>query len=112
MKAKEYLLQLATIDAKIKNKTREIALWGDCSTYEVKQLTGEISRLREQKKEIVAVMEKLPLNLYNILHWKYVLGLRYADITQQHGISYTTATTTHSKAIKAVQMILDERENK
>lgn len=112
MKAKEYLLQIPTIDAKIRNKTREIGLWGDCSTYEVKQLSGEINALREQKKSIVAVIERLPPNQYNILHWKYVLGMTYAQILEHTGKSYTWATTHHNEAIKAVQRILDEREVK
>ncbi len=72
----------------------------------------EIDSLFETKKDILSVIEQLEVSEYDLLHKAYVQYIELTDIATMLDKSYSWVTTVHGRALKSVQKILDERENK
>lgn len=71
-----------------------------------------IDRLVDTKKDVISVIEQLETNQYDILHKKYVQYLTFSEIAVIKNKSESNIISNHGIALKNVQKILDERENK
>ena len=139
MKAKTYLLQIQRYDEMINNKLVELQKWRDIATDISVKLSGDkvqtsgngdkignavsnyvtieqeineaVFELAKLRSEIIRTIEVLNVTYYDVLHKIYVQGLQLWEVADIYKKSYSWITTTHSRAIKALQAILDEREN-
>lgn len=134
--AKSYLQQVEMLDAKITNKLIERKQWEDVALDITANIGGErvqssgsqskmadaiikivdmekeidtlVDELIHVKKEVISAIEKLysPTE-YKILHLRYIQYISLTDIADMLGREYTWVTTTHGRALKNVQRILD-----
>jgi hypothetical protein len=135
MRAQEFLKQLSKLNMLIENKLIEKQQWksiamgiGQRTDGERVQSSGSqqkmadaIARYVDIEKEIdaaidkfvdtriyiISVIEKLPAVEYDLLHKVYVQGIELAEVAAESGKSYSWATSTHGRALKTVQDILD-----
>lgn len=136
IEAKSYLLQVERLDARIANKRierqqlRDIALGittnigGErvqlsgsqqkmseaiekCLDME-KEINSVIVELIETKKKVIDTIEKIysPTE-YKILHMRYIQHISLKEIAIKLNREYSWVTTTHGRALKSVQNILD-----
>lgn len=140
MKAKEYLQQIRKLDKLIENKLIERQHWKElaCSITSrqdsenvqssktpdkmavavgkyvdiEREIDGCIDVLYETKKDILNVIEQLETTEYDILHKVYVQYIDLTDVAIKLDRSYTSVTSTHGRALKNVQKILDERSKR
>lgn len=138
MDAKCYLTQVARLDTIIQNKLIEKAQWYDIALGITANMSGErvqssgakskmaeavekcvdmeaeidrlVDRLIDTKKEVVATIEQVenPTE-YDVLHKRYIQKMGLQEIADAYGKEYGWATTTHGRALKSVQAILDRR---
>lgn len=138
MDAKNYLRQVEMLDIKISNKLIERQQWKDialgitanvggekvqassgqqkmataiekCVDME-KEINALIDNLIAVKREVIATIEKLDSPTeYNVLHKRYIQFLSFQDIADDYHREYTWVTTTHGRALKNVQNILDKQ---
>jgi DNA-directed RNA polymerase specialized sigma24 family protein len=138
MDAKSYLREVEKLDVRIQNKLIERQQWRDIAVGITASIGGErvqasssqqkmadavikcvdmeteintlVDNLIETKKDVIATIEKLnsPTE-YDILHKRYIQFMRLQEIADRYGREYTTITTTHGRALKNVQNILDKR---
>jgi hypothetical protein len=138
--AQIYLEQIERLDARIKNKLIEKQQWKDIALgitasmeEERVQSSGEKSKMAnaiercvdmeaeidslvdiliDTKKEVIQTIEGLysPIE-YNVLHMRYIQFKDLQEIADHYGKEYGWATTTHGRALKNVQCILDGRSN-
>ena len=138
MNAKEYLIQVVRLDTIIANKLIEKQQWMDIALGITANMGGErvqssgakskmaeavekcvdmeaeinalIDRLIETKKEVVATIEQVDSPIeYDVLHKRYIQKMQLQDIADCYDKEYGWATTTHGRALKSVQNILDKR---
>lgn len=135
MKAKDYLKQIKKLDSLIKNKLIERQQWLDIALGITPQMSGErvqssgnqqkmanaidkcidigseidtyVDTLIDKKREILSVIEQLEPDKYTLLHSIYVQFMTLEDAAFAMGKSYSWSTTTHGRALKDVQTILD-----
>lgn len=135
MKAKAYLQQVTKLDKLIENKLIEKEQWKSIAMGtsvsndgERVQSSGnqqkmedavcryivieeEIDRIIDEliatKQDVIRTIEQLPTVEYDLLHKVYIQGKTFEDIACDK--SYSWVTTTHGRALKMVQNILDER---
>ena len=138
MDAKSYLKQVEKLDALIQNKLIEREQWMDvalsitagvggdrvqssgvkskmaeavdrCVDMEA-EINSLVDRLIDVKREVVSTIERVenPTE-YNLLHMRYIQKMDLQEIADRYGKAYTWATTTHGRALKSVQEILDAR---
>lgn len=138
MKAYEFLSQLKKIDAIIRNKEIEIEQWKSIATCTTSYSEGErvqssgnkqkmasavdkyidieseineyINSLIDRRKDIISVIQELPVVQYDLLHQVYVQYSTLAEVADIEGKSYNWAKSVHRKGLANVQKILDERE--
>lgn len=138
MTAKEYLQQAEKLDLLIQNKLAEKRQWLEVALGITAHLGGErvqtsgskskmaeavekcidvereisalIDRLIDTKSEIVTVIELVenPTE-YDVLHKRYIQKMSLLQIAERYGKEYSWATTTHGRALKSVQDILDKK---
>lgn len=138
MTAKEYLQQAEKLDLLIQNKLAEKRQWLEVALGITAHLGGErvqtsgskskmaeavekcidvereisalIDRLIDTKSEIVTVIELVenPTE-YDVLHKRYIQKMSLLQIADRYGKEYSWATTTHGRALKSVQDILDKK---
>ena len=136
--AQKYLEQVEKLDVIIKNKLIEQQQWRDIALGVTANMDGErvqssgakskmaeainkcvdmeseidrlIDQLVDTKKDVIQTIEQLysPTE-YNVLHMRYVQYLSLQEIADQYGRDYGWATTTHGRALKSVQHILDRK---
>lgn len=141
MTAKEYLQQVEKLDLLIQNKLAEKRQWLEVALGITAHLGGErvqtsgskskmaeavekcidvereisalIDRLIDTKSEIVTVIELVenPTE-YDVLHKRYIQKMSLLQIADRYGKEYSWATTTHGRALKSVQDILDKKLSK
>lgn len=138
--AQVYLEQVEKLDARIKNKLIEQQQWKDIALGITANMDGErvqstgakdrmssavircvdmeteidslIDNLVDTKKEVIQTIERLDSPIeYNLLHMRYIQYKDLQTISEFFGKEYGWATTTHGRALKNVQMILDEVEH-
>ncbi len=138
MDAKAFLKQPEKLDILINNKLIEKKQWRDVAlsitgntegervqTSGVKskmasaidrcidleaQINSLIDKFIDTKMEVIATIEQVESPIeYNILHLRYIQYVDLQGIADYYGKEYGWATTTHGRAIKSVQDILDRR---
>lgn len=138
MDAKSFLQQVEMLDAKITNKLIERQQWKDIALGITASVGGErvqssgsqqkmadavikcvdmeneidnlIDELIHTKKKVIFTIEKLysPTE-YKILHLRYIQGVGLTDIANNMNKEYSWVTTTHGRALKNVQKLLDRQ---
>jgi DNA-directed RNA polymerase specialized sigma subunit len=73
------------------------------------EINADIDKLIDTKKDVLKVIEQLEAEKYDLLHKVYVQGFTLDEVALKYGFSYSWATTLHGRALKDVQIILDER---
>lgn len=136
--AKCYLRQVERLDVQIQNKLIERQQWRDIALGITASVGGErvqasssqqkmadavekcvdmeteinalVDSLIETKKDVIATIEQLenPTE-YDILHKRYIQFLSLQEIADRYGREYTTITTTHGRALKNVQSIINQK---
>ena len=139
MKAQEFLRQVRKLDLQITNKLIEQQQWKDIALGITANMDGErvqssgakskmanavekcvdmeaeidslIDKLIETKKEVIQAIEQLDSPTeYDVLHRRYIQFLSLQEVADHYRKDYGWATTTHGRALKSLQEILDERE--
>lgn len=136
--ALSFLNQVKKLDRLIENKLIEIEQWKSMATDITARMGGDrvkssgsqtkmadaveryvdleaeinrdIDRLVDTKKDVVAVIEQLQAQEYDILHKIYVQYLTFYEVADILQISYSAVTTAHGRALKNVQHILNARK--
>lgn len=136
IKAKDYLLQVERLDARITNKLIEQQQWRDMALSITANIGGErvqssgsqqkmseavekcvdmeseinslIDELIDTKKKVIDTIEKIysPME-YKILHMRYIQHISLKEIAEKLNREYSWVTTTHGRAVKSVQRLLD-----
>jgi DNA-directed RNA polymerase specialized sigma24 family protein len=136
--AQKFLQRVAMIDIIIENKLIEQRQWKDLALSITANMGGErvqssgaksrmaeavdkcidaeheiveaVNRLVKEKQEVVRTIEQLysPTE-YKILHFRYIQHISLEDIAVILNKEYTWVTTTHGRALKSVQNILQEK---
>ena len=135
--AQIYLEQPERLDIQIKNKLIEKQQWHDIALGITANMEGErvqstggknkmadaidkcvdmeaeidrlVDELIDTKKDVIQTIERLDSPTeYNVLHMRYIQYLSLQDIADHYNRDYGWATTTHGRALKSVQVILEE----
>ena len=138
MKAQEFLRQGRKLDFQITNKLIEQQQWKDIALGITANMDGErvqssgakskmanavekcvdmeaeidslIDKLIETKKEVIQAIEQLDSPTeYDVLHRRYIQFLSLQEIADHYRKDYGWATTTHGRALKSLQSILDKK---
>lgn len=136
MNAKEFLTQVEKLDMLVQNKLIEKQQWMELALGITARMDGErvqssgaqsrmaeavekcvdveaeitalIDRLIDTRRAVLAVLEKVDSPIeYDVLHRRYIQKMDLQDIADAYGKEYGWATTTHGRALKSVQKILD-----
>lgn len=72
------------------------------------EILDQVNKLVAKKKKATAVIERLysPME-YKVLHMRYIQHIHLQDIADHFGKDYGWATTTHGRALRHTQVILD-----
>lgn len=75
------------------------------------EISETVDRLIEEKQKTVQTIEKLysPTE-YKILHMRYIQYINLSDIADKLNREYTWVTTTHGRALKHLQSILEKEK--
>ena len=138
MEAKEYLNQVKKLDLQIRNKLIEKQQWKDIALGITANMDGErvqssgtkskmsdaiekcvdcegqvdslIDKLIDIKKDVIQTIERLDSPTeYDILHKRYIQFLSLQEIADYYNRDYGWATTTHGRALKNVQALLERK---
>ena len=141
MDSKEFLKQVRKLDLKIKNKLIEQQQWRSIALGITANMDGErvqssgakskmsdaidkcvdmeaeidrlVDELIDTKRTVIAVIEQLDsATEYDVLHRRYIQYQSLQEIADHYGYDYGWATTTHGRALKNVQAILDGGNDK
>lgn len=137
-KAELFLKKVEKIDAILENKLIEQRQWREVALSISANMEGErvqssspksklenavincvamedeicecVDKLIEEKRKVTKVLESLysPTE-YKILHMRYIQYISLSDIADRLNREYTWVTTTHGRALKNVQKILDRK---
>ena len=136
--AQLYLRQVEKIDSIIANKLIEQRQWKDIAMGITANMGGErvqssgsqskmadaiekcvdmereidslVDKLIATKKEVISTIEQLDSPIeYNLLHMRYIQFKDLQSIADHFHKEYGWATTTHGRALKSVQEILDRK---
>ena len=109
MQAEAYLKQVKKIDAIIARKNQEseqLKAVGINANFE-----SEIAELWEKRKSIIATIQSLPLEEYNVL-WELYVNREDRQLKELPDIfnrSYRWAKETKKRALEHLQIILDNK---
>lgn len=136
--AQVYLEQVEMIDTKIRNKLIEQQQWKSIALNITANMGGEkvqssgpqskmaeaidrcidmeseidslVDKLIDTKRDVIRTIEQLysPVE-YDLIHRRYIQFQDLQEIADHYGKEYGWATTTHGRALKNVQMILDRK---
>ena len=138
MEAKEYLNQVKKLDLQIRNKLIEKQQWKDIALGITANMDGErvqssgakskmsdaiekcvdmeaeidslVDKLIDTKKDVIQTIEKLDSPTeYDILHKRYIQFMSLQEIADFYNRDYGWVTTTHGRALKSVQEILERK---
>lgn len=138
MEAKEFLKQPERLDLRIKNKLIEKQQWRDIALGITSSTEGErvqssgakskmadaviklvdaeaeidslVDELIDTKKKVIQTIEQLDsATEYNVLHMRYIQYLSLQEIADHYHRDYGWATTTHGRALKSVQELLERK---
>ena len=136
--ARLFLGKLQKLDAMIENKLIEKEQWKSIASGTTTQQGGErvqssgsqqrmadainryrdieaeidacIDNLIDAKMDVIAVIEQLELDEYDVLHKMYVQYKTFYEVADMCKKSYSWVTHVHGQALWKVQKILDERK--
>ena len=137
--AQAFLEQVEMLDAQTECKLIERQQWRDLALSITSQMGGErvqssgsqqkmadalhrcwdmeeeinlaVARLADQKKVVTDVLEQVDNpTWYKLLHQRYIQHKQLKTIAVNFNSSYDWARTTHGRALKCVQQILDARQ--
>ena len=138
MDAKEFLRQPEKLDVLIKNKLIEQQQWRDIAMGITANMDGErvqssgtknkmgdavercvdmeaeisslVDKLIEIKKEVVQTIERLysPIE-YDVLHKRFIQYKTLQEIADEYKKDYGWAKSTCKRAVRHVQVLLDEK---
>ena len=136
--AQIFLEQVEKLDSIITNKLIEKQQWKDIALGITANMDGErvqssgakdkmgnaviklvdaeaeidslVDKLIAVKKEVIQTIEQLysPTE-YKLLHLRYIQYVPLKDIADRWGVEYTNITTTHGRALKNVQSIMNKK---
>lgn len=135
--AKEFLRLPEKLDVRIKNKLIEQQQWRDLALGITANMDGErvqstgtktkmadaidkcidmeaeidrlIDELVDTKKKVIEAIEKLDSPVeYDVLHRRYIQYQSLQEVADHYGYDYGWATTTHGRALRSLQAILEE----
>lgn len=138
MKAQDFLRQVRKLDLQITNKLIEKQQWRDIALGITANMDGErvqssggkskmadaveklvdaeteidslVDKLIDVKKEVIQAIEQLDSPTeYDVLHRRYIQFLSLQEIADHYKKDYGWATTTHGRALKSLQEILDKK---
>ena len=138
MKAQDFLKQVRKLDLQITNKLIEKQQWRDIALGITANMDGErvqssggkskmadainkcvdieaeidslVDKLIDAKKEVIQTIEQLDSPTeYDVLHRRYIQFQGLQDIADHYRKDYGWATTTHGRALKSLQEILDNK---
>lgn len=74
------------------------------------EILSQVKTLAARQKEVTGVLDQLtnPTE-YKVLHQKYIQFKDYNVIADNFNSDYTWATTTHGRALKSVEAIMEKR---
>lgn len=75
-----------------------------------RRVDRRIAELTAEKEEIIATIEQLPEDKYDLLHLCYVQGKTLKQVAAIRNESYSLVTTNHGIALTMVDAILEERK--
>ncbi len=136
--AQIFLEQVEKLDVRITNKLIEKQQWHDIALGITANMEGErvqssgsqskmadainkcvdmeaeidrlVDILIETKKEVIQTIEQVDSPIeYNLLHLRYIQFKDLQEIADHYGKEYGWATTTHGRALKNVQRIIDKK---
>ena len=82
---------------------------GKCVDVE-REIDEYVDKLIDTKRDVTQTIEQLDSPTeYRLLHLRYIQYVALIDIAVDWGVDYSTVTTTHGRALKHVQEILDRR---
>lgn len=134
--AQIFLEQPEKLDIQIRNKLIEKQQWHDIALGITANMEGErvqstgakskmadavnkcvdmeaeidslVDRLIDVKKDVIQTIEKLDSPTeYNVLHMRYIQYMSLQEIADHYNRDYGWVTTTHGRALKSVQVILE-----
>lgn len=136
-KAQKFLERVEMIDTIVENKLTEQRQWQDLALSITANMNGEkvqssskstskmadavinciamedeiaeaVDKLITEKRKVIQTIESLysPTE-YKILHMRYIQHISLTDIADKLNKEYTWVTTTHGRALKSVQNILE-----
>ena len=134
MNIDKYLEEVAKINAKIQNKKYEYDMWvgiaesTTCGYGERVQTSSdgqrtpnavtryldiekEIKSLEAEQKRFIGYIEQLPVKYYNLLHRIYIRNLTPKQVQLATGCHYSTITSTHNRAKKALKKLIEGEKN-
>lgn len=81
----------------------------DVCTEKENEILEQVKLLCEKQKEVSSVLDQLtnPTE-YKVLHQRYIQNKDFSVIADNFKSDYTWATTTHGRAIKSVEAILEK----
>lgn len=137
IRAQDYLCRIKRLDAMIRNKKAELGrlrlityntghktdgvkvqtfqksgkqgVVDACVDME-QEINAAIRTYIRERVEIIRTIEKLPLELYDLMHKIYVQGKSFQEAADEYGKSRSWVKGKHGKALKAVQNMLNARE--
>jgi DNA-directed RNA polymerase specialized sigma subunit len=139
VEAKEFLKQPERLDLRIKNKLIEKQQWKEIAMGITANMDGErvqsssntkskmadavikcvdmeaeidslVDELIDTKKKVIQTIEQLDsATEYNVLHMRYIQYLSLQEIADHYNRDYGWATTTHGRALKSVQELLERK---
>lgn len=72
------------------------------------EINSLIDSLIDTKKRVIEIIEQVESPIeYDLLHRKYIQVQDFQEIADHYGKEYGWATTTHGRALKSVQEIMD-----
>lgn len=139
MEAKEYLKQVEKLDIQIRNSLIEQQQWRDIALGITANMEGErvqasgnqskmsdavikcvdmeskidglIDDLVAVKQDVIRTIEQLDSPTeYDVLHKRYIQFMSLQDIADHYKKDYGWATTTHGRALKNVQRIMERKK--
>lgn len=139
-RAQIWLEEIFRLDAMIENKQAEIRDWTDKALGITSNMDGErvqssgnqqkmataidkvvdlkreanekIDELIDYKQKVIKTIEKLKPIEYDVLHKRYIQGMQFEEIGALRRKSKSWATTWHGIALKSLNKILEEKEEK
>lgn len=138
-KAQVFLERVEMFDAIVENKLIEQLQWRELAENITANMEGErvqtsmtttskmadavincvmieeeiavaVEKLIAEKRKVTQTLEMLDSPIeYRLLHMRYIQHISLVDIADRLDQEYTWVTTTHGRALKNVQKILDRR---